>query len=190
MYFLMNSFGSILIQIPYKFMRKNFIMEDPMDLTTRKSSTVSPFSRSRIEDEFASFQKEMNSLMNSFFNRGEISTPQLFNSSFYPAIDLKEKDNKYMLDADVPGINEGDIDIDLHDNILTIKGESKTEKETKESGYMCVERSHGAFRRDVYLDEEVDQSSVKAELKNGVLHVELTKKEPSKTNHKKIPIKH
>jgi len=161
-----------------------------MNLTPWKSRTTAPFLRSSAGDELASFQREMNSLMNSFFSRGEMMPSQSFATSFYPAIDLKEKDNKYLLDADLPGMNDSDIEIDFHDNILTIKGEKKSEKETRDADYVCVERSSGSFRRDIYLSEEVDASSIKADLKEGVLHVELAKKEPGKTSHKKIPIKH
>lgn len=161
-----------------------------MNLTPWKSRSAVPFFRSNIGDEVTAFQREMNSLMNSFFNRGEMTSPTLLGSSFYPAIDLEEKDNKYLLEADVPGMNESDIDIDLHNNILTIKGEKKNERETKDADYVCVERSRGSFRRDIYLDKEVDQANIKADLRDGVLHVELAKKESGKTGHKKIMIKH
>lgn len=160
-----------------------------MSLVPWRSTSATPFARGRVGDELSSFQREMNSLMNNFFNRGDISMPS-FDMSFYPAVDLKEKDNKYLLDADVPGMNEADIDIDLHDNILTITGEKKSEKETKDAGYVCVERSRGSFRRDIYLDQEVDAANVKADLRDGVLHVELTKKESGKATHRKISIKH
>lgn len=161
-----------------------------MSLVPWKSTSTAPFFRNRIEDEMTSFQREMNNLMSSFFNRGELSTPQFADMNLYPSVDLKEKDNKYLLDADLPGMNESDIDIDLRGNVLTIKGEKKSEKETKDSGYICVERSRGAFRRDIYLSQEVDQDNVKAELKDGVLHVELIKKASTSTGHKKIPIRH
>lgn len=161
-----------------------------MNLTPWKSRNAVPFFRSSIEDDITSFQRELNTLMNEFFNRGELVSPLAVSTGFYPSIDLRELENKYLLDADVPGMSESDIDIDLHDNILTIKGQKKSEKETTSTGYVCVERSQGSFRRDIYLDEEVDQANIKADLKDGVLHVELLKKEPSKTTHKKIPIKH
>jgi HSP20 family protein len=160
-----------------------------MSLVPWKSSTAVPFSRLRIGDELASFQREMNNLMTNFFNRGDISTPLAFDTTFFPSVDVKEKDDKYLLDADVPGMNEADIDIDFHNNILTIKGEKKSEKETKDEGYVCVERSYGSFRRDIPFDEAIDQEKIKAELKSGVLHVELAKKEKGKTNHRKISIK-
>ncbi|MDD4974722.1 MAG: Hsp20/alpha crystallin family protein [Bacteriovorax sp.] len=161
-----------------------------MKLVPWKSKSVASYTPSIIGDELVSFQREMNSLMNSFFNRGELVIPQMLDTSFYPSIDLKEKDNKYLLDADVPGMNEADIDIDFHNKTLTIKGEKKSEKETRDSGYVCVERSSGTFRRDIYLDEDIDQNNIKAELKDGVLHVELLKKEKAKESHKKIAIQH
>lgn len=162
-----------------------------MNLTPWKSRNAVPFFRTNLDNEMTSFQREMNSLMNSFFNRGEL-TPSLMGAgaSFYPAIDVEEKDNKYLLEADVPGMTDADIDIDIHNNILTLKGEKKSERETREADYVCVERSRGSFRRDIYLDKEVDPANVKADLKDGVLHIELTKKESGKTGHKKIPIKH
>ena len=161
-----------------------------MNLVPWKSSTTAPFFRTRAGDEMSSLQREMNSLMNSFFSRGEMQSTPFLETSFYPAMDLKEKDNKYLIDADVPGMTDSDIEINLHDNILTIKGQKKSEKETRDADYVCIERSCGSFRRDIYLDEEVDQNNIKADLKDGVLHVELSKKEPGKTTHRKIAIRH
>jgi HSP20 family protein len=85
-----------------------------------ETDTCWPFSQINGGGELASFQKEMNSLMNNFFSKDE------WDSSFYPLIDMKEQNNKYLIDADMPGMNESDID--LHDNILTIKGEKKVKK--------------------------------------------------------------
>lgn len=161
-----------------------------MSLVPWKTSSSIPVTRSRVADELASFQRDMNSLMGNFFNRSDFSSPLMsFDTSFYPSVDVKEKEDKYLLDADMPGINEADIDLDFHNNILTIKGEKRSETETKDAGYVCTERSYGSFRRDIPFDDDVDQEKIKAELKAGVLHVELTKKEKSKTSHRKIAIK-
>ena len=149
-----------------------------MNLTPWKSSTSAPFTQTRVGEELASFQREMNNIMNNFLNRSETNSPINFDMNFYPAIDLVEKDNKYLLDAD------------FHNNTLTIKGQKKSEKETREMDFVCVERSTGSFRRDIYLDDEIDQDNIKADLKDGVLHVELIKKEKGRTNHKKVTIRH
>jgi len=161
-----------------------------MSLVPWKATTSMPMLRPRMNDELADFQREMNSLMRNFFSGSDINTPITFDSTFYPSIDVKEKTDKYLLDADIPGINESDINLDFHDNILTIKGEKKSEMETKEMGFVCVERSQGSFRRDISFDEPIDHEKIMAEVKNGVLHVELAKKERSKTTHRKIDIKH
>lgn len=161
-----------------------------MSLVPWKTSSSIPVTRSRIGDEMASFQRDMNSLMGSFFNRGDFANPLMsFDTSFYPSVDVTEKEDRYLLDADMPGINEADIDLDFHNNILTIKGEKKTECETKDAGFVCTERSYGSFRRDIPFDDDVDQEKIKAELKAGVLHIELAKKEKGKTSHRKIAIK-
>lgn len=156
----------------------------------KSTSNISPFFRSKASDDLVSFQREMNSLMNNFISRGEFFSTPLFDANQFLRVDIKEKDNMYLLDADLPGMSEADIEIDFHSNTLTIKGEKKSEKETSERDYVCVERSRGSFRRDIAFDEEVDQERIKADLKDGVLHIELTKKEKSKASHKKIAIKH
>jgi len=161
-----------------------------MFLTPRKSTNATPSSFTKIEDRMNGLQREMNNLMSSFFNVGDVTTPLSFDSSIYPSVDLQEKDNKYLLDADVPGLLESDISIDFRNNTLTIKGEKKSESETKDAEYVCVERSYGSFNRDISFDEEVDPDNIKADLKNGVLHIELTKKNEAKTARKKIPIRH
>ncbi len=161
-----------------------------MHLSPWKSSSSAPVINSKTRDDFKSFHNEMNQLMNTFFNRNEISLPQSMDSTIFPTIDIKEKDNKYLLDADVPGMAEEDLTIDLKNNTLILKGEKKSEMESHDSDFVCIERSYGSFRREIPFDEEIDQENIKAELKDGVLHVELNKKEKSKSNHKKIPIKH
>ena len=161
-----------------------------MSLVPWKATNTIPVLRSRLADEMAEFQREVNNLTANFFSGGDFSTPSVLEARFYPTVDVEEKEDKYLLDADMPGLNESDIDIDFHDNILTIKGEKKTESKTKSADYVRIERSFGSFRRDIPFDEAVDQEKIKAELKAGVLHVELAKKERSKTTHKKIELKH
>jgi HSP20 family protein len=161
-----------------------------MSLVPWRHSSSPVFGTRGGSNELTSFQREMNNLMSNFFNRSEIGWPSVsLDSSFYPSVDVKEKDDKYLLDADLPGMDEKEIEIDFHDNILTIKGEKKAEAETKDVGCICVERSVGSFRRDIAFSEPVDGDKIKAELKSGVLRIELAKKEKSKTAHKKIAIK-
>jgi len=131
-----------------------------------------------------SLQREMNNLMNNYFDWGGPT------NEFYPSVDIRETDNKYFVDADVPGMSDKNLSLDINKNILTISGKVDSETKNKDKGFVSIERAHEAFSREVYLAENVEVDSVKAELKDGVLHIEMNKAEPVKKMHKKIPIKH
>lgn len=161
-----------------------------MSLVPWRSTAKSAVPRMRFSDEMNSFQREISNLMNSFMSRADVGSPTIFESSMGPSIDLKEIDNKYLLDADVPGMSESDLDINFKNNTLTIKGEKKSEVEEKNADYVCVERSFGSFRRDIPFSDEIDEDAIKANLKDGVLHIELVKKEIGETSAKKISIFH
>lgn len=161
-----------------------------MNLAPWKKSNVVPFSRFSGNGDLASFQKEMNRFIEKFFGQDEFNVAPLFEPSFFPQVDIQEMDDKYLLKVDVPGMKEGDIDIDFHKDTLTIKGEKKSDVETKDANCVRVERSYGSFQRDIAFDEPIDQSKIKAELKDGVLRIDMGKKEKSKSTHMKIPLTH
>ena len=94
-----------------------------------------------------------------------------------------------MLKADLPDVNEKDLDIRIESNILAIKGERKFEEKVKEDNYLRIERTYGSFSRSFSLPSTVDSSSIKADYKNGVLTVELPKRAESKTRQVKINVK-
>ena len=100
----------------------------------------------------------------------------LISSSWAPAVDIYEKDNELILTAEVPGINEKDIEISLEDNTLSIKGERKFEKETKEENFHRIERSYGSFFRSFSLPANIDQEKIQAEHENGILRITMPKK--------------
>ena len=115
--------------------------------------------------------------MNRLFEdavRGE--EKDLISSSWAPAVDIYEKDNELILTAEVPGINEKDIEISLEDNTLSIKGERKFEKETKEENFHRIERSYGSFFRSFSLPANIDQEKIQAEHENGILRITMPKK--------------
>jgi HSP20 family protein len=97
--------------------------------------------------------------------------------SWIPAIDIVENDNEYVLRADLPGISEDDINIELHNDVLTVSGERKSEHEERKQGYYRVERRSGSFRRSVRLPEGVAPESVRATFERGVLEVTVPKPE-------------
>jgi HSP20 family protein len=106
-----------------------------------------------------------------------------------PAIDFSEDENAYHLTAELPGLSEKDINLDLSDNMLTITGEKREEKEEKEKNYHYSERRFGSFRRAVQLPHHVDRDKIEASFKNGVLSVTLPKTSDAKQRQRRIDIK-
>jgi HSP20 family protein len=126
----------------------------------------------RRSDPFMSLQKEMNNLFENFFTREEPMWPK---GGFLPDVDLTETDKEVRISADVPGVEEKDLDVSLRDDTLIIKGEKKEEKEEKSGGRYYAERSYGAFERRIALPCEVEPDKVKADYKKGVLSITLQK---------------
>lgn len=106
-----------------------------------------------------------------------------------PAVDIFETENNLVLKADVPDVELKDIDIQLENGTLTIKGERKFEQSKKDGGYHRVERSYGSFARYFTLPDTVDSEKVAADYKNGVLTVTLPKKEVAKPKQIKVEVK-
>ena len=104
-----------------------------------------------------------------------------------PAIEMYEEKDKFIIKAELPGMKKEDIDVSLADNTLTLKGERKAEKETKESNYYCCERYYGSFYRQVTLPSNADLKKIDAAYKDGVLEIKLPKTE--ETKEQKIDIK-
>jgi HSP20 family protein len=133
--------------------------------------------------EINTIQSEMNRLFNTLFespgqagNGGSTSSLR----RWIPAMDLVETEDDFVLRADLPGLSEGDVNIELEDNVLTISGERKAEHEERKEGYYRVERSSGSFSRSLTLPEGVDPDAVKASFDRGVLEVRVPKPEAKK----------
>jgi len=139
----------------------------------------------RPRNDLTRFKSDIDDLFNSFFKGWDF--PATAEGGIWPAMDVTEKDNEIVLNAELPGCKPDDIDISVNGNILTISGEKKEETEDKEKGYYYAERSYGQFRRDVTLPSEVDPNKVDAIYKDGVLKVTLPKAEQAQT--KKIKVK-
>jgi HSP20 family protein len=105
-----------------------------------------------------------------------------------PAVDILETDNELILKADVPGVDLKDIDIQLENGTLTLKGQRKFEKEEGNKGFHRLERSYGSFVRYFTVPETVDSEHVQADFHNGVLTVTLPKKEIAKPKAIKVQI--
>src|SRR6185295_8042815 len=97
-----------------------------------------------------------------------------------PAMDLVEADDSYVLQADLPGLTQDDIQIEFEDRTLTVSGERKAEHEIKKDGYVRVERAFGSFSRSLTLPQGVDPEALAASFENGVLEVRIPKPEARK----------
>ena len=95
-------------------------------------------------------------------------------------MDLVEEDDHFVLSADLPGVEEQDINVELEDNVLTISGERKSEHEDRKEGYYRIERSSGRFSRTLTLPEGIDADSIEARFDNGVLTVRIPEPEQRK----------
>lgn len=127
--------------------------------------------------------------MNPLFEEAVISRGEekdLVSSSWTPTVDIFETENELVLSAEVPGINEKDIEIKIEDNTLTLRGERKFENETKEENYHRIERAYGSFYRSFSLPLYINQDIIKAEHLNGVLKIIMPKKPELKPRKVKI----
>jgi HSP20 family protein len=137
--------------------------------------------------EAATLQNRMNRLFREQF--ANIGTEEsLAAGSFVPPVDVYEDESAIQLKLEVPGLDEKDIDIRLENNVLTVKGERKLEKETKEENYRRIERRYGSFTRSFTLPNTVSSEEVKAGYDKGVLTISLPKKEAAKPKQIKIEV--
>lgn len=143
------------------------------------------------KEPFRSLQTEIDRVFNDF-NRGfglPGLTEGVAGSGLAPRIDVSETNGAVEITAELPGVSEDEVDVTLVDDVLTIKGEKKSETEDKQKNYHLIERSYGAFRRAIRLPYEVDPKKVEARFDKGVLKVVLPKPPEVEAKSQKISIK-
>ncbi len=138
----------------------------------------------------STLNQEMNRLFDEFHKSFSL-WPSGFETGagFQPKIDLSEADAALKLTAELPGMNENEIEVSISKDSLTISGEKREERESNASGFYQLERSYGQFHRVVWLPCEVDSDRVNASFKNGVLTVDMPKASPADREQKRINIK-
>jgi HSP20 family protein len=109
-------------------------------------------------------------------------------TSWSPAVDIYETENEIVLKAELPEVNQKDIDIQIENSTLTIQGERKPDTTIKQENYHRIERATGRFNRSFTLPSLVDQEKIKAEYKDGVLRIELPKREERKPKQIKVTL--
>jgi len=157
------------------------------DLTPWRGAATTPVGR----DPFMNFRREMDRLFDDFFTPAE---PRSFGaassqSMVTPSIDVHETDQAYIVSAELPGIDPKDVELDLRDNTLTLRGEKRSERKEEDAGRRYSERSFGRFERTIPLAAEVDADNVEARFENGVLKVTLPKNVKVRDKIRRIEIK-
>jgi len=124
------------------------------------------------------------------FGRRRVGLRPFWRTAFeaVPAVDVVENETSYQFIAELPGLDEKDVEVSMADNVLTIKGEKKDEKEEKKKEYYRAERRFGSFRRSFELPAGVDQNKIEANFQKGVLTITLPKTAEAQKKAKKIPI--
>jgi HSP20 family protein len=139
--------------------------------------------------ELNTIQSEMNRLFNTFFDSPTANGNGGFGTRrWLPPMDLVEVENEYVLRADLPGLSEGDVNIEVQDNVLTVSGERKTEHEDRKEGYYRVERASGTFSRSLTLPQGINTDAIRASFDKGVLEVRIPKPEERKPHKVAIAV--
>ncbi len=139
----------------------------------------------RRDDFFGSFFDEMEKLFEDFWGNSLVDTPATNTRRF--SVDISEKDDKFLVEAELPGINEDDLEVKLDRDVLTISAERNEEKEEEDKNYYRREIRSGKFERRFRLPDNIDKENIEANLKDGMLTINLPKTEESETV-KKIDI--
>lgn len=146
----------------------------------------------RYSDPFTQMRSEMDRLFDSFLGRGFGGMPSFARfgegGAVVPHIDVRETEKEIVVEAELPGIDEKDVSVTLHDDVLTIKGEKKAARDEKKDNYHLTERSYGSFQRAFRVADSVDPENVRASFDKGVLKVTLAKRPEAAKAEKRIPI--
>jgi len=148
---------------------------------------------SRFQDPFQSFRTEMDRLFDSFLG----GMPSLTNlrqgfpstQVITPTLDVKENEKEIVVKADLPGLEDKDINLTIHNGVLSLRGEKKSEHTEERENYHVMERSYGSFQRSIRLPDTIDEDKAEARFDKGVLTITLPKRPETVSAQKKIEIK-
>jgi len=159
-----------------------------MEVHMAKQFLPDLFGRASGTDMFSSLQREIDRVF-SDFNRGTPAMAEFRKGMMGLKVNVAETDKAVEVTAEIPGVDAGDIDVQLKDGILTIKGEKKEEKDDKQKDYHVVERSYGMFERSFTVSADIDAAKVEASFDKGVLKVMLPKLPAAQAKVQKIEVK-
>ena len=130
--------------------------------------------------DIISLRNRNNNIFDDLFYQNRRGDEKLTMWNWKPVVDIYDTEDKFVINAELPGVDKKDIVIDVKDRLLTLKGERSSEKEVKEDKYHRRERAYGSFERVFTLPAEIDPDQIKADFKNGILKIDIPKPEEQK----------
>ncbi|MDH3581224.1 MAG: Hsp20/alpha crystallin family protein [Hyphomicrobiales bacterium] len=158
-------------------------------MAEEKSAPPAP----RFTDPFSAMRAEMDRMFDNFSVGRFPSLPSVLassasNGAMAPSVDVRENDKQIVIEAELPGIEEKDVSVTVHDGLLTVKGEKKFEEKEETENYHMMERRYGSFMRSMRLPDTADDESISAKIDKGVLTVTVAKKPGTEPKERKIEI--
>jgi len=161
-------------------------------LPVRRQETQTPYA-----DPFVQIRQEIDRIFDTAFSGfdfpslgfGRELTPMAQTDWLKPTLDIGASDKEYTISVELPGVDEKEIQLELINDTLKIKGEKQQQKEEKEKNYYRMERSYGSFQRVLSMPEDADQGNINAVYKNGIMKITIPRKAAPKTEVKQIEIK-
>ncbi len=141
-----------------------------------------------LSEEMVDMRRQINRMFDNLF-RGELPEPSDLLSTWNPSVDIAEREDGYVVKVELPGVNKEDVRITLEENLLTIRGEKKQEKESKDQNYHRMERSYGSFQRSFTLPTSVKADKIDANYRDGILTVTLPKAEEARRKQIEVKVK-
>jgi HSP20 family protein len=138
--------------------------------------------------ELEDVSKQLNRIFNKFPARIEPGRELLTMADWQPRVDITETDTAYLIKGEIPGVNKEDIKVNIENGMITMSGERKQEKEEKNKKFHRIERSYGSFMRSFRVPDNVDESAIKAEVKDGMLSVTMPKSAQAKAKSTNVPV--
>jgi HSP20 family protein len=139
--------------------------------------------------DFGSLQERINRMFEETMKALSLTVGEEFErGTWTPAVDIYETEDSFVVRADLPGVSKDDIQVEIKDNTLTLKGEKKFEEKVSRDNYIRVERAYGTFVRSFTLPQNVDADKIKAKYKEGVLELTIPKKEEAKLKQIRVEV--
>lgn len=135
---------------------------------------------------FNRLQEDINKIFKSSVWAGWPDESSAATAQWVPSVDIQEKDDQFIINADIPGVKPEEVEVKMENGALTIQGERKSEQRKEENGYRRVECSYGAFYRRFALPDSADANRIQAKAKNGVLEITIGKREVARPKAIKV----